>query len=59
MIWVIMNQYPTYSGKRLDAFDLLYSFNYVYVKTQKISDKILEMAWAAIKCDVYVYIYPP
>lgn len=44
-----MNQWPTYSGKRLDALLLLYSFNYVYVNTQKINDKILEIAWAAIK----------
>lgn len=33
--------------------------SYAYVSIQKIIDKILEIACAATKWDVYVSIYPP
>ena len=47
-----MNQIPTYSGSKLEAFYGLYSFSSLYVNTQNINENIREIAWAAIKCDV-------
>lgn len=52
MICARRKQCPTYSGMRLAVLSLSSVFSSVYVKTQKMMDRIREMAWAAMKCDV-------
>jgi hypothetical protein len=54
MTWAIIKHCPTYYGTNVyDFLELLWGMlNSEYVKTQKIIDNILDIAWAAIKLDV-------
>lgn len=47
-----MNAWPTYSGNIDELLDLSVSFSSVYVNTQKMMERILEMACDAMKCEV-------